>query len=104
MDKKVIRLYDVIGDADLPEVLMDQVPSSGDKIEIKGEVYYVCEMLEKTNTRTAIGVIPLVVRNPASVSDIRKYIDCLSIAHRKVLFRNREGITDLDHSEEMMII
>jgi len=51
-----------------------------------------------------IGVIPLVVRNPAKVLNIKDYIQCLSIAHRKVQFKNDKGICDLDNSSEMIIL
>ena len=43
MNKIVIIPYDVIAHADLPELSVDQIPSNGDPIEIKGELYFVCE-------------------------------------------------------------
>lgn len=54
----------------------------GDPLEIKGELYYVCENIhEQHSDPSAIGVIPLVVRNPAKVLNIKDYIQCLSLAH-----------------------
>ncbi|HLP73035.1 MAG TPA: hypothetical protein VK155_09050 [Bacteroidales bacterium] len=99
----LIKLYDVAGDAKLPEIKVDQIPESGDPIEVEGEMYYVCEQPESDESIPSIGVIPLVVRNPSSVSNIRQYVDCLSVAHRKVQFKNRKGETDLEHSDEMII-
>ena len=51
-----------------------------------------------------IGVIPLVVRNPSMVQNINKYIECLSIAHRKVQFRNERGLCNLLDCDEMIIL
>ncbi len=103
MNKIVIIPYDVIAHADLPELSVDQIPSDGDPIEIKGELYFVCEQNIRQNADPhVIGVIPLVVRNPAKVENINKYIQCLSIAHRKVQF-NDKGICDIDNCNEMLI-
>jgi len=104
MDKKVIKLYDVIGDADLPELSFERLPADGDPIEIEGEMYYVCERDFVQESPPAIGVIPLVVRNPSSVSNIDEYVRCLSKAHRKILFKNKKGETDLENSDEMIIL
>ena len=103
MDKTVIKLYDVVGDATLPEITLKQIPADGDPLEIGGEMYYVCERnLELTNA-PSIGVIPLVVRNPSSVSNIERYIRCLCMAQKRVQFRNKNGMTDLEHSDVMII-
>jgi len=48
-------------------------------------------------------VIPLVVRNPSNVEDIDEYIKCLSIAHRRVQFKNKNGICDITNCDEMVI-
>lgn len=98
-----IKVYDVAGDAKLPEISVEHLPESGDPLEIEGEMYYVCERNAARGPVPEIGVIPLVVRNPASVSNIREYVKCLSIAHRKVQFKNQKGNTDLEHSDEMII-
>ena len=104
MNKIVIIPYDVIAHADLPELSVDQIPSDGDPIEIKGELYFVCEQNYRQNADPRmIGVIPLVVRNPAKVENIQNYIKCLSIAHRKVQFKKDQGICDLDNCDEMII-
>jgi hypothetical protein len=50
-----------------------------------------------------IGVIPLVVRNPSKVLNIESYIKCLSLAHRKVKFKNDKGTCGLDDCKEMII-
>ena len=104
MNKTVIKPFNVIDQTHLPEISVDQLPTDGDPLEIKGEMYYVCETDFKQEFDSAlIGVIPLVVRDPAKVSNIKTYIKCLSIAHRKVLFKNTRGICDLENCDEMII-
>jgi hypothetical protein len=104
MNKVLIKPFNVINHSELPEVSLDQFPTDGDSIEIGGEMYYVCEKSYKQKSDTQmIGVIPLVVRNPRDVSNIENYIECLSIAHRKVQFRNNKGHSDLKNSDEMII-
>jgi hypothetical protein len=101
---KIIKPFNVIDHTDLPEMSVDQIPTDGDPLEIKGELYYVCEINYKQQSDPlVIGVIPLVVRNPAKVLNINNYIQCLSIAHRKVQFKNDKGICDLDNCNEMII-
>lgn len=104
MNKVVIKPFNVVDNTHLPEMSVDEVPTDGDPLEIKGEVYFVCENIyAKRFDPPLIGVIPLVVRNPANVSNIKEYIKCLSIAHRKVLFRNSKGVCDLENCDEMII-
>jgi hypothetical protein len=104
MKKAVIIPYDVVANADLPEMSVDQIPTDGDPLEINGELYYVCEQNYKQQADPpVIGVIPLVVRNPSKVLNIKKYIECLSVAHRKVQFKNDKGICDLGNCDEMII-
>jgi hypothetical protein len=104
MKNVMIRPINIIDNTVLPEVSVNQKPTDGDPIEISGEMYYVCDNPgNKIPGSPEIGVIPLVVRNPASVSNIEEYIKCLSIAHRKVRFRNENGPCDLDNCEEMII-
>ena len=104
MNKIVIIPHDVVSHADMPEMSVDQIPGDGDPLEIKGELYFVCEQNYKQQSEhPVIGVIPLIVRNPASVLNIKEYIKCLSIAHRKVQFKNDKGICDLDNCDEMII-
>lgn len=103
MDKKVIKLYNVVDKEDLPEITVEELPSDGDPIELNDDMYYVCERSYDNQEEPKIGVIPLIVKNPASVSNIEQYLKCLSMAHRKVLFKNQSGITSLESSEEMII-
>jgi hypothetical protein len=104
MNKVVIRPHDVVTHANLPEMSVDQIPTDGDPLEINGELYFVCEQNYKQQIGSpVIGVIPLVVRNPARVLNIKKYLQCLSIAHRKVQFKNDKGICDLNNCDEMII-
>jgi hypothetical protein len=103
MNKVVIKLYDVVSHADLPEISVDSLPTDGDPLEISGELYFVCEQFRRDKTDQVIGVIPLVVRNPSKVQNIKKYIECLSIAHRKVQFRNARGNCNLQDCDEMLI-
>jgi len=104
MNKVVLKPYDVVIHEDLPELTVDQLPGDGDPLEIDGQLYFVCEQNEKPDADyRKIGVIPLVVRDPAKISDIRKYIDCLSLAHRKVQFINDKGATDLENCNKMVI-
>jgi hypothetical protein len=104
MNKVMIKPFNVIDHTDLPEMSVDQIPTDGDPLEIEKELYYVCEInYNQQSGPPVIGVIPLVVRNPAKVLNIKNYIHCLSIAHRKVLFKNDKGICDLDNCDEMII-
>jgi hypothetical protein len=67
-------------------------------------MYFVCELDGSTiEDHPKIGVIPLVIRNPAQVKDINKYLACLSVAHRRVKFINEEGFCDLESCSEMVI-
>jgi hypothetical protein len=104
MKRLVIKPFNVVDETHLPEISVNEIPTDGDPLEIKGEMYYVCQKVfqEQPDTRL-VGVIPLVVRNPAKVSNIKYYIECLSIAHRKVLFKNAKGICDIDNCDEMVI-
>jgi hypothetical protein len=104
MSKIVLKPVNIIDNNELPEMTVDNLPTDGDPLEINGEMYYVCEDPCKQKTDISeIGVIPLIVRNPSEVTDIRSYIHCLSLAHRKVLFRNENGICDLENCKEMII-
>jgi hypothetical protein len=104
MSKVKIIPFNVVDHTDLPEITVDQVPVDGDPLEIDREMYYVCETnYQQKDGLQKIGVIPLVVRNPAKVSNIKSYIQCLSIAHRKVQFKKDQGICDLDNCDEMII-
>jgi len=104
MNKLTIRPYNVIDNTSLQTVSVNQPLTDGDPIEIEGELYFVCEQdINQEADIQMIGVIPLVVRNPSKVSNIKKYIECLSIAHRKVLFKNKKGACDLENCDEMII-
>lgn len=105
MNTLVIKPFNVVDQCHLPEMSVDKIPTDGDPLEIKGEMYYVCERIAKQQADSReIGVIPLVVRNPANVTNIKEYINCLSIAHRKVLFKDdKGGCSDLESCDEMII-
>ncbi len=104
MSKMKIRLFNVIDHTELPELTVDRIPAEGDPIEIEREMYYACETkLRETDGIRKIGVIPLVVKNPASIPNIENYIKCLSIAHRRVQFRKENNICDLNDCDEMVI-
>jgi hypothetical protein len=101
---RLIKPFNVIDFSELPEMLVENRPSDGDPLEINGEMYYVCETsVSQQNDNPVIGVIPLVVRNPAKIKNIENYIKCLSIAHRKVQFKNEKGICNLENCDEMII-
>jgi hypothetical protein len=104
MNRLVIIPYNVVEHINLPEISIDKIPTDGDPLEIKGELYFVCEQnIEEQTDHPLIGVIPLVVRNPTKVKNIEKYISCLSIAHRKVQFKNDKGFCDFDKCDKMII-
>ena len=104
MNSVVIKPFNVTDKTELPELSVNQIPADGDPLEINGEMYYVCERSDgKQSGPVEIGVIPLVVRNPAKVVNIDNYLKCLSIAHRKVQFKNKKGICDLNNCDEMII-
>jgi hypothetical protein len=104
MNKVVINPFNVVDNADLPQIKVDKVPEEGDPIEINKEMYYVCEKnYGQEDGIQKIGVIPLVVRNPSRVSNIRSYLKCLSIAQRRIQFLKGREICDLDNCDEMII-
>ena len=104
MNKVVITPHDVVTHRDLPEMSFDQIPTDGEPLEINGELYFVCEQnYKQTIDSLVIGVIPLVVKNPAKVLNIKEYIHCLTIAQRKLQFKNDKGICDLANCDEMII-
>lgn len=104
MSRIIIKPDDVVAKAHLPEISVDRIPTDGDPVEIEKELYFACEGNSgPQNDLPVIGVIPLVVRNPRNVTNIRDYIQCLSLAHRKVQFINDQGIYDLDNCDEMII-
>lgn len=100
-----IKPFNVIDNSQLPTIIVDSVPVSGDPIEIEKEMYYVCEEHnEEKDGVQEIGVIPLVVRNPKNVANISNYIKCLSVAHRRVQFRKDNNICDFNDCDEMTIV
>lgn len=104
MDKINVKPIDVVDNTTLPAVTMDQIPSEGDPLEINGEIYYVCEKdLGNDNGVQSIGVIPLVVKNPANVRNIQSYINCLSIANRRVSFRKGNNSCTFEDCDEMIV-
>lgn len=104
MNKIAIKPFNVVDQTDLPLLKVDQFPVEGDPIEIDREMYYVCEKnYGQKDGIQKIGVIPLVVKNPARVLNIKSYLKCLSIAQRRVQFRKGKDICDLDNCDEMII-
>ena len=104
MSKVKIKPFNVIENTYLPEITVNQFPDDGDPIEIDREMYYVCETkCKEKDGFQEIGVIPLVVKNPAKVVNINSYIKCLSIAHRRLQFMKDKEICDLDNCDEMII-
>lgn len=104
MNNIVIKPFNLIDQTHLPEMTVDHILTDGDPLEIKGEMYYVCENInEHPFNSPVVGVIPLVVRNPAKINNINSYIKCLSLAHRKVQFKNEKGLCDFDNCDEMVI-
>jgi hypothetical protein len=102
MEKILIQPFNVIDNTALPEIPVDTLPADGDELEIRGDTYFVCHLVQKMEA-PAIGVIPLIVRNPSKIPNIRDYIECLSIAHRRVLFKNSRGMCDLENCDEMIV-
>jgi hypothetical protein len=104
MGKIIVKPLNLIDHTQLPEVILDQRLTTGDPLEINGEMFYVCELPGRQSSDSSVlPLIPLVVRNPANIPDIEEYIKCLSMAHRRVQFRNSQGICDLENCEEMII-
>lgn len=104
MTKLKIRPFNVIDHTELPVMTVDRIPVNGDPIEIEKEMYYACEAeFHDSGGIRKVDVIPLVVKNPAGVADIEDYLQCLSIAHRRVQFRKKNNICDFNDCDEMVI-
>jgi hypothetical protein len=104
MSKLKIKPFNVIDHTYLTVITVDQIPVDGDPLEIDREMYYVCETKYKVNDGLQeIGVIPLVVKNPDKVVNINSYIKCLSIAQRRIQYRKKNNICDLNDCDEMII-
>ena len=104
MSNVKIKPFNVINHTDLPEMKVDRHPVDGDPLEIDREMYYVCETkCKEKNGLQEIGVIPLVVKNLSMVQNIKSFINCLSIAHRRIQFRKNNNICDLNDCDEMII-
>lgn len=104
MKKMKLRPFNVIDHTDLQEITVDRVPVEGDPIEINKEMYYVCETnYQEENGIQKIGLIPLVVRNPTKVDNIKSYIKCLSAAQRRIQYRKENNICDFNDCDEMII-
>ena len=95
--------FNVIDHTSLPEITVDKLPVDGDPLEIEREMYYVCEANLKGMDGQKIGVIPLVVKNPARINNIDSYIKCLTIAQKRVEFRKANNICDFNDCDEMVI-
>ncbi len=100
-----IKIFNVIDNTVLPSMAVVNYPEEGEPLEINQEMYYVCERdFNKEGDIRSIGVIPLVVKDPKKVKHIKNYIKCLSIAHRRVLFRKDKEICDFDECDEMIVL
>ncbi len=98
-----IKPFNVIDHTSLPVITVDKLPVNGDPLEIERETYFVCEANLKEMDEEKIGVIPLVVKNPAKVDSIDVYIKCLTIAQRRIKFRKANNICDFNDCDEMVI-
>ena len=104
MSKVQIRPYNVIDHTELPVITVDNIPVNGDPVEIEKEIYYTCETeIHDSDGIRKVDVIPLVVKNPSRVANIEDYLQCLSIAHRRVQFRKKNNICDFNECDEMVI-
>lgn len=88
-----IKPFNVIDRNELPEIKVDRLPVDGDPLEIDREMYFVCETnsQQKEGFRK-IGVIPLVIKNPKKVENIESYLRYLSIAQRRIQYRDNNNI------------
>jgi hypothetical protein len=88
-----LRPFNIIDRNELPEVTVNKIPVCGDPLEINSEMYFVCEtnIMEKEGFRK-IGVIPLVVKNLKKVENIESYLKYLSIAHKRIQYRDENNI------------
>jgi hypothetical protein len=98
-----IKPFNVIDYNFLPEIMVDMLPADGDPLEIEGEIYFVCESILEKMDEQEIGVIPLIVKNPARVENIDNYVKCLTIAQRRIQFRKANRICDFNDCDEMVI-
>jgi hypothetical protein len=104
MKKLLIAPYNVVDGKHLPELPVEKIPAEGDPLEIDSELYFVCVNENiRSDDHSVIGVIPLVIRDPSKVKNIQEYIRCLSLAHRKVQFKNDNGNCDFEDCNEMSI-
>jgi hypothetical protein len=94
----------IIDNINLPSIELDKCPHDGDPMEINQEMYFVCERnCDQEGNILSVGVIPLVVRNPKKIKNIKGYINCLSITHRRVRFIKENMTCDFDECDEMII-
>jgi hypothetical protein len=98
-----IKPFNVIDHNSLPEITIAKVPADGDPLEIEKEMYFVCETNLNEIDEQKIGVIPLVVKDPARIKNIDSYIKCLRIAQRRIQFRKANNICDFNDCDEMVI-
>jgi hypothetical protein len=98
-----IKPFNVIEYTALPEITVEKLPVNGDPMEIEKEMYFVCESNMEMRDGHMVGVIPLIVKNPANIKNIENYIKCLSVAHRRVQFRKANRICDFNECDEMVI-
>lgn len=88
-----IKPFNVIDRNELSEMTVDRLPVDGDPLEINWEMYYVCETnSQQKDYPLKIGVIPLVIKNPKMAENIEHYLRYLSVAKRKIQYRNDNNV------------
>ncbi|MFZ2341128.1 MAG: hypothetical protein WAW07_15570 [Bacteroidales bacterium] len=98
-----IKPFNAVDHTSLPETTVDKLPADGDPPEIERAMYFGCEANLKETEEQKIGVIPLIVKNPARVENIDSYIKCLTIAQKRVQFRKANNICDFNDCDEMVV-
>jgi hypothetical protein len=83
-----VKVFNLTDKAELQSITIEACPPDGEPIEINNEMYYVCETeCDESGEIKSIGVIPLVAKDPGKIKDIKGYVNCLSIAHKRVSLR-----------------
>ncbi|MDX9726225.1 MAG: hypothetical protein RBT38_07555 [Bacteroidales bacterium] len=81
-----IRPFDVIDRTELPEVKVDQIPSSGDSLVIDSQVWFVCDIDDRgRDNSNIVKVIPGVIRYHSDAGSPGNYLESLSAAISRML-------------------
>lgn len=79
-----IRPFNSIDHAVLKEVTVDQIPVTGDPIEIDSNMYLICDIHNNVNDgELSVGVIPIVYKT-GNVFNTENYLESLSVALRRL--------------------